>query len=205
MILLLPLITYQTNPSLPPPYRVNEALCRASTGAILDEEEEGGGGKASTTTTTISTTPAATTTSSTSISSLNISNVNFLNVGPKNRKIRCIVEGISVDVSSNDMKGLCMVAFLEEVGVLVGKDFLLKKSLLLLKSWCTYEGRTYEGYSILSYIDENTLEVMLLMVFNLYHSRIHQPLQALALFFHVFSGFDWARSVLVVLVVSVFG
>lgn len=52
--------------------------------------------------------------------------------------IKCKVDGIVVDMSVNSVGGVGTLAFLENVNRVIGHN-LLKKSLILVKSWCYYE------------------------------------------------------------------
>ena len=75
----------------------------------------------------------------------------------------------------------------------MGKDQLFKRALLLIKSWCVYEGRTYSGSSVLSTFPDSALTTLILSLFNQYHKAINQPFQALAMFFYEYGCFDWDR------------
>uniref|UniRef100_A0A6N2LEL4 PAP/OAS1 substrate-binding-related domain-containing protein n=1 Tax=Salix viminalis TaxID=40686 RepID=A0A6N2LEL4_SALVM len=55
--------------------------------------------------------------------------------------IKCIVQNTVVDISFNQLGGLCTLCFLEEVDRLVGKNHLFKRSIILIKAWCYYESR----------------------------------------------------------------
>ncbi|KAB1215073.1 hypothetical protein CJ030_MR4G018543 [Morella rubra] len=55
--------------------------------------------------------------------------------------VKCIVQNICVDISFNQLGGLCKLCFLEQVDRLVGKDHLFKRSILLTKAWCYYQSR----------------------------------------------------------------
>ncbi|CAN0114861.1 unnamed protein product, partial [Discosporangium mesarthrocarpum] len=122
-----------------------------------------------------------------------LSNVNFINTGHVQR-IKCVVDNqVAVDIKANRLGDLCTVALLEEVDQLLGKDHLLKRSLLLVKSWWLYESRAFTGSNMLSHITMPALSTMVLGVVNQHHARLHTPLQVLAMFFHMHSQFDWSR------------
>jgi DNA polymerase sigma len=55
--------------------------------------------------------------------------------------LKCVVQDIVVDVSYQQIGGLCTLAFLERVDRLAGRDHLFKRSILLVKAWCYYESR----------------------------------------------------------------
>lgn len=46
--------------------------------------------------------------------------------------VKCIVDGIIVDISFNTFNGLCTLAFLEDVDRRIGLDHLFKRSVILV-------------------------------------------------------------------------
>ncbi len=102
----------------------------------------------------------------------------------------------SVEISSNRRQELCMLAFYEEVANLVGKDYLFKRSLLLIRAWWSYETVTYVERDIRHYLPQNALCLMVCMIFNKFHWRIESPLQALALFLAEFLQYDNKKHVI---------
>ncbi|PRQ57035.1 hypothetical protein RchiOBHm_Chr1g0343851 [Rosa chinensis] len=46
-----------------------------------------------------------------------------------------------VDISFNQLGGLCTLCFLEQVDRLIGKHHLFKRSIILIKAWCYCESR----------------------------------------------------------------
>lgn len=79
----------------------------------------------------------------------NISNVNFVNED-ESRAIRCTTDGVNLDMTANSIEEVYQSVFLEEVDVLLGKDHLLKRGILLLKAWWLYETRAYSGATMLA-------------------------------------------------------
>ncbi|KAI7995156.1 hypothetical protein LOK49_LG11G00117 [Camellia lanceoleosa] len=59
--------------------------------------------------------------------------------------IKCLVENIVVDISFNQLGGLCTLCFLEEVDHLINQNHLFKRSIILIKAWCYYESRVETG------------------------------------------------------------
>ena len=89
-----------------------------------------------------------------------------------------------------------MAAFVEEVDLLVGKNHLLKRGLLLIKAWWFYESRAYTraGRSPVAHaLSSDAVAVMVIALFNLHNTSMHLPLHVLAMFFHVYSSFPWDR------------
>ena len=48
--------------------------------------------------------------------------------------LKCLVDNIVVDISFNQLGGLCTLAFLEEIDRLVTPEHLFKKSIILVRS-----------------------------------------------------------------------
>ena len=125
-----------------------------------------------------------------------VSAVNFVN-GPT-RHVKCSVDGITVDVSANQLSDLCLVAVLEKVDMAVGQDHLFKRSALLIKSWCMYESRNYAGWSAMSTLPWRALATLVVWVFARRSAVLFQPLQALAWFLLDCARFPWHTAVLTI-------
>ncbi|XP_057474813.1 uncharacterized protein LOC130762944 isoform X1 [Actinidia eriantha] len=103
--------------------------------------------------------------------------------------VKCLVQNIVIDISFNQLGGLCTLCFLEQVDRLVGRDHLFKRSIILIKAWCYYE-KPYSwcpSWLISTY----ALETLVLYIFNLFHSSLNGPLAVLYRFLDYFSEFDW--------------
>ncbi|XP_042054531.1 uncharacterized protein LOC121799277 [Salvia splendens] len=107
--------------------------------------------------------------------------------------VKCIVQDIVVDISVNQIGGLCTLCFLEQVDRLIGRDHLFKRSIILIKAWCYYESRILGAHHGL--ISTYALETLVLYIFNLYHSALEGPLAVLYKFLDCFSKFDWDTGV----------
>ncbi|KAG8096073.1 hypothetical protein GUJ93_ZPchr0013g37017 [Zizania palustris] len=92
-------------------------------------------------------------------------------------------------MSFNQTGGICALCFLELVDRKVGKDHLLKRSVILIKAWCYYESRLLGAHHGL--ISTYALETLILYIFNLFHKSLHSPLEVLYRFLEYFSKFDW--------------
>ncbi|XP_052173099.1 uncharacterized protein LOC127788633 [Diospyros lotus] len=103
--------------------------------------------------------------------------------------VKCIVQNIVVDISFNQLGGLCTLCFLEQVDRLIGKDHLFKRSIILVKAWCYYESRILGAHHGL--ISTYALETLVLYIFHLFHSTLNGPLAVLYRFLDYFSKFDW--------------
>ncbi|KAL2478699.1 nucleotidyltransferase [Forsythia ovata] len=103
--------------------------------------------------------------------------------------IKCLVENIVVDISFNQVGGLCTLCFLDEVDNLINKDHLFKRSIILIKAWCYYESRILGAHHGL--ISTYALETLVLYIFHIFNSSFYGPLEVLYRFLEFFSNFDW--------------
>ncbi|XP_022632068.1 uncharacterized protein LOC106778868 [Vigna radiata var. radiata] len=105
--------------------------------------------------------------------------------------IKCLVENFVVDISFNQIGGLGTLCFIEEVDNLINQNHLLKRSIILIKSWCFYESRILGSYHGL--LSTYALETLVIYVFHVYSSTFAGPLEVLYRFLDFFSKFDWSK------------
>lgn len=103
--------------------------------------------------------------------------------------VKCIVQNIVVDISLNQIGGLCTLGFLEQVDRLIGKDHLFKRSIILIKTWCYYESRLLGAHHGL--FSTYALETLVLYIFHFFHTTLDGPLSVLYKFLDYFGKFDW--------------
>ncbi|XP_068637691.1 uncharacterized protein [Aristolochia californica] len=103
--------------------------------------------------------------------------------------IKCLVENIVVDISFNQLGGLCTLCFLEEVDHLINQNHLFKRSIILIKAWCYYESRILGAHHGL--ISTYALETLVLYIFRVFNNSFAGPLEVLYRFLEFFSNFDW--------------
>ncbi|KAG8391933.1 hypothetical protein BUALT_Bualt01G0238400 [Buddleja alternifolia] len=103
--------------------------------------------------------------------------------------IKCLVENIVVDISFNQVGGLCTLCFLDEVDNLINQNHLFKRSIILIKAWCYYESRILGAHHGL--ISTYALETLVLYIFHVFNNSFHGPLEVLYRFLEFFSNFDW--------------
>ncbi|KMT20330.1 hypothetical protein BVRB_1g003300 [Beta vulgaris subsp. vulgaris] len=103
--------------------------------------------------------------------------------------IKCLVENIVVDISFNQLGGLCTLCFLEEIDYLIGRNHLFKRSIILIKAWCYYESRILGAHHGL--ISTYALETLVLYIFHVFDNTFTGPLEVLYRFLEFFSNFDW--------------
>ncbi|XP_062204943.1 uncharacterized protein LOC133906989 isoform X2 [Phragmites australis] len=105
--------------------------------------------------------------------------------------IKCLVENIVVDISFNQVGGLCTLCFLEEMDNLISQNHLFKRSIILIKAWCYYESRILGAHHGL--ISTYALETLVLYIFHVFNSSFAGPLEVLYQFLEFFSNFDWEK------------
>ncbi|XP_052626935.1 uncharacterized protein LOC128133508 [Lactuca sativa] len=103
--------------------------------------------------------------------------------------IKCLVENIMVDISFNQLGGLCTLCFLEEVDNLINHNHLFKRSIILIKAWCYYESRILGALHGL--ISTYALETLVLYIFHVFNNSFVGPLEVLYRFLEFVSNFDW--------------
>ncbi|WOK98444.1 hypothetical protein Cni_G07156 [Canna indica] len=103
--------------------------------------------------------------------------------------IKCLVDNIVVDISFNQVGGLCTLCFLEEVDDLINQNHLFKRSIILIKAWCYYESRVLGAHHGL--ISTYALEILVLYIFHVFNNAFAGPLEVLYRFLEFFSNFDW--------------
>ncbi|XP_078431308.1 nucleotidyltransferase isoform X2 [Wolffia australiana] len=103
--------------------------------------------------------------------------------------IKCLVENIVVDISFNQLGGLCTLCFLEEIDQFINQDHLFKRSIILIKAWCYYESRILGAHHGL--ISTYALEILVLYIFHVFNNSFTGPLEVLYRFLEFFSNFDW--------------
>ncbi|KAL2564816.1 hypothetical protein AAZX31_19G082700 [Glycine max] len=105
------------------------------------------------------------------------------------RLVKCTVKNIAVDISFNQMAGICTLRFLEQVDQLVGKNHIFKRSIILIKAWCYYESRLLGGHHGL--LSTYAVEILVLYIINRFHSSVRGPLEVLYIFLDYYGSFDW--------------
>ncbi|XP_020213361.2 uncharacterized protein LOC109797664 isoform X2 [Cajanus cajan] len=106
--------------------------------------------------------------------------------------VKCTIKGIAVDISFNQMPGLYTLRFLEQVDQLVGKNYIFKRSIILIKAWCYYESRLLGGHFGL--LTTYALEILVLYIINRFHSSVRGPLEVLYIFLDYYRSFDWEHN-----------
>ncbi|KAL9258213.1 hypothetical protein AKJ16_DCAP15147 [Drosera capensis] len=103
--------------------------------------------------------------------------------------VKCLIQDIIVDISFNQIGGLCTLCFLEQADLRIGTDHLFKRSIILIKAWCYYESRILGAHHGL--ISTYALEMLVLYIFHRFHSSLNGPLEVLYKFLDYYRKFDW--------------
>jgi hypothetical protein len=163
--------------------KVNEALCMSSFGSLV-------GG----------TPPSSARDASGAAGAyrrVSVKNVAFVNAEVK--IVRSEINGVSVDITANQLAAIYAQAFIMKLDDFVGQGHLLKKSILLVKAWCQLESpRFSNGAGCIVGAKDGRLSswavvVMLIWIFNMDGNEIRHPLQALGRFLSYYSCFDWNK------------
>ncbi|KAL4572496.1 hypothetical protein LXL04_019275 [Taraxacum kok-saghyz] len=110
-------------------------------------------------------------------------------IGAEVKLVKCMVQNLVVDISVNQIGGLCTLCFLEQVDRVIKKDHLFKRSIILIKAWCYFESRTLGAH--VGLISTYGLETLVLYIFHVFHISLDGPLSVLYKFLEYFSTFDW--------------
>nr|GEW28478.1 polymerase, nucleotidyl transferase domain-containing protein [Tanacetum cinerariifolium] len=117
-----------------------------------------------------------------------ITEINFINAAQV-KLIKCIVDGISIDMSFNQLGGVCSLGFLELADTLIKKDHIFKRSIILIKAWFFYDSRLLGASHGL--ISTYALEILILYIFCMYNDSLTDPLMVMYRFLEYYSQFDW--------------
>lgn len=76
--------------------------------------------------------------------------VSFVAGGRSDKRIVAEVDGVTVSVSANQLHELCQRAIVEHADAAIGKNHLLKRSLLLFRAWALHDSNTFATFDLLS-------------------------------------------------------
>ena len=113
------------------------------------------------------------------------------------------MDNIAVDITFQQGSSVASSLLVEAANQHFQKEHLFKRSVLLIKAWCTYESPRYGGQSVLGSnqhgLSTYAVNILVLAVFNgPLGSRITTPFHALAAFFRLYGDFDWQKYVVTV-------
>jgi hypothetical protein len=82
------------------------------------------------------------------------------------------------------------------VGSKVGKNNLLKKSILLIKTWFTYEANMLGSYA--ACLATYGLHVLVIFIINNYYDELQTPMDVFKKFFEVWGKFNWDSNIVTI-------
>ena len=110
--------------------------------------------------------------------------------------IKLKIASTPVDISIGQLGGLFTLDFIQEFAKLIGKENLLKKSILLLKCWLTFDAALLGSHT--ANMTTYALYVLVTFLLNNFHADLHGPFDVFERFFEYFSDFDWANKIVTI-------
>lgn len=126
-----------------------------------------------------------------------VKNVSFINAEVK--IVKTLINNVSIDISANQLPAIYTAALFDELDRFVGKHYLFKRSVLLVKAWCKYESERFSGGKGSCFgsqegrLSTSSLNIMITALINKKLQKIDTPLQVLLYFLEAYSTFDWHK------------
>ena len=83
---------------------------------------------------------------------------------------------------------------MNEISKKIDKNYLLKRSIILLKSWFTYEASLLGSYA--ACMATYALYVLVLFIINNFYDELNTPMDVFRKFFEVWGSFDWEQNII---------
>ena len=112
------------------------------------------------------------------------------------RLIKCKFEGVSFDISIDNFVGLFKFIFMHNLEKKYLDPYFYKRTLLLIKSWCYYEGNILG--SNIGLLGSYALEVLVIYMFNNYKGKFNSELEAFFTFFNMLSKINWENQIVTI-------
>ena len=112
------------------------------------------------------------------------------------RLIKCKFEGVSFDISIDNFVGLFKFIFMHNLEKKYLDPYFYKRTLLLIKSWCYYEGNILG--SNIGLLGSYALEVLVIYMFNNYKGKFNSELEAFFTFFNMMSKVNWENQIVTI-------
>ena len=127
------------------------------------------------------------------------------------RLLKCKIGSINIDISINNFAGLYKILFIdfieEQMKLQFNKKNLFKDSsykdnkinifrrtLLLIKGWCFYEGKLMG--SNIGLMASYTLEILVIFLFNLHYDEVNNEYEGFEKFFELMQQLDWGKNII---------
>ena len=131
------------------------------------------------------------------------------------RLLKCRIGDINIDITINNFAGLYKIIFInfieeefkhkfnilksyKESSYSDNKRNLFRRTLLLIKGWCLYEGKLMG--SNMGLMATYTLEILVIYIFNYYYDEINNEFEGFEKFFEIMQKFNWEKEI-----ISLFG
>ena len=131
------------------------------------------------------------------------------------RLLKCKIGSISLDISINNFSGLYKILLIDYIENQFKSQFnkknlfsessyndnkinIFRRTLLLIKGWCLFEGNLMG--SNIGLMASYTLEILVMYVFNLYYEFIYNEFDGFEKFFEFMEKIDWENNI-----ISLFG
>ena len=138
-----------------------------------------------------------------------ISDIKIINAGI--RLLKCKIGNISIDISINNFSGLYKILFIDFIESQLkmqmqkkklfndnsykeNKINIFRRTLLLIKGWCFYEGKLMG--SNIGLMASYTLEILVIYLFNLHYDEIHNEYEGFEKFFELMQKMNWEKNVI---------
>ena len=131
------------------------------------------------------------------------------------RLLKCKIKNISIDISVNNFSGIYKVVLIDYIEKQFKNEFnkknlfidnsfsdnkiqIFRRTLILIKSWCSFEGNLMG--SNIGLMASYALEILVIYIFNIYYNNIYNEFDGFEKFFEFMDKFDWEKSI-----ISLFG
>ena len=131
------------------------------------------------------------------------------------RLLKCKIKNISIDISVNNFSGIYKVVLIDYIEKQLKNEFnkknlfldnsfsdnkiqIFRRTLILIKSWCSFEGNLMG--SNIGLMASYALEILVIYIFNIYYNSIYNEFDGFEKFFEFMDKFDWEKSI-----ISLFG
>ena len=131
------------------------------------------------------------------------------------RLLKCKIKNISIDISVNNFSGIYKVVLIDYIEKQFKNEFnkknlfidnsfsdnkiqIFRRTLILIKSWCSFEGNLMG--SNIGLMASYALEILVIYVFNIYYNSVCDEFDGFEKFFEFMDKFDWEKSI-----ISLFG
>ena len=127
------------------------------------------------------------------------------------RLLKCKIGSINIDISINNFAGLNKILFIDFIENQLKIQFnrkklfndslyidnkinIFRRTLLLIKGWCFYEGKLLG--SNVGLMASYTLEILVIFLFNLHYDVIQNEYDGFEKFFELMQKFNWGKNII---------